>query len=166
MLTDRERGELRDAWVQAIRSLTSTPDEPVATQDGIENRNFIVLNDVVYDAFTHRIPVAESGDTVTGVPARVQFETEHEGSVKPEPHVDFFPLPSELGKASSEDVANQSIDRLMGLTLSFVSDSLRTKLSDSVLVIIPFSRPYLNSVDFKQARERIRESESDGDLFS
>lgn len=160
-----DRSRLVRAWTSAIRSLSNpagngTAGAPLHRE---EQSNYIVLNDQVYDYFSHRIPL-----NLNNLPDDPW--TPLKGQQDPEklvlPVTDFFPLPANAKRQASSDLANTSIHMLLSRTLRSVPASLRDKLRDCMLVIIPFSRPFLDASDLTADLRAARANRSDGDLFS
>ncbi len=160
-----DRSRLVRAWTAAIRSLSGTPGNGTGCDpsQGKEQGNYIVLNDQVYDYFSHRIPL--SINNLPNDPWKPIKGPQKPGTLAL-PVTDFFPLPANVERQASSDLANASIHMLLSRTLRTVPASLRNKLRDCMLVIIPFSRPFLDASDLTADLRAARANRTDGDLFS
>lgn len=160
-----DRSRLVRAWTAAIRSLSSPADggRDCGPLHREKQGNYIVLNDQVYDYFSHRIPLS-----IDNLP-NDSWEP-NKGPPEPEkltlPVTGFFPLPLNAKRHASSDLANASIHMLLSRTLKAVPASLRKKLRDCMLVIIPFSRPFMDASDLTADLRAARANRADGDLFS
>jgi len=147
-LSRDEQVQLVTAWVQAIESLTNVPPGGALAEGRLvgtrSNGNFIVLNERVYDDFSHRVSMSDSDC----VPAAEDMSTSASLGQVELPLVRPFELPHGVKPEADEKLAGTSIHALTSRTLAGLPHALREKIARCFLVILPFSRPYLEPGNF------------------
>ena len=148
-LSPELRQELIVCWKAAIRSLGNSQPSRVQA-------NYIVLNERVYDAVTYYEKFI-SQDSSSSNPG--QQETycknapEAESNNAPEAEIEHFsidekarkPLANAAQDNAAQKAAQKAINDLIQGTLLKASQGLKNALRDATLVILPFSRPYVDT---------------------
>jgi hypothetical protein len=138
------RRKIADAWVASIGALASTPEGVRMTKEA----NFIVLSDATYDSLTYktrfrsREQVERGADVAESQPETVQL-----------PFCKSFRLSGRADDDFASDASVQDgISKLISGTLRHLPEHIRKTIEESILIILPFARPFLHPTDVGDRR--------------